>query len=120
MKSYVTLEQHICPVCTKTHDTGNLLMDTKLKDSFEQYTLTGWSLCKECEKLHSDGYLALVAVDETKSKLPYKPDTVYRTGEIAHIRYEAAKQVFDTPELEKYQFVFVEPAVIAMLVQQRS
>lgn len=120
MKSYVTLEQHICPICTKTHDTGALLLDRKLKQTLEPHTVTGFSLCKECEKLHSDGYLALVAIDETKCNPPYKPDTVYRTGEIAHIRYEAAKQVLDTPDLEKYQFVFVEPAVIAMLVYQRS
>ena len=120
MKSYVTLEQNLCPVCTAQHDTGTILLDKRLKQTFDKHTVTGFSLCKECEKLHSDGYLALVAIDETKSKRPYKPDTVYRTGEIAHIRYGAAKQVFDTPDLEKYQFVFVEPAVIAMLVSQRS
>lgn len=115
MKSYVTLEQHVCPICTKTHDTGTILIDKKLKDRFEQYTVTGWSLCKDCEELHKKNYLALVAIDETKSKRPYKPDTVYRTGEIVHIRYEAAKQVFDNPDLEKHTFVFVKPAVITML-----
>ena len=116
MKSYVTIEQNICPVCTKKHDTGAILMNKRLRNSFEQSTLTGWGLCKECEKLHSDGYLALVAIDETKSKRPYKPDTVYRTGEIAHIRYEMAEQIFNVEySLRKYPFIFVDSAVIAKL-----
>ena len=44
-KSYVTLEQHVCPVCLKTFDTGNLLLDDKLRDVFKKYTVTGYGLC---------------------------------------------------------------------------
>lgn len=30
MKSHVSLEQKQCPICGKVHDTGNLLLDTRI------------------------------------------------------------------------------------------
>lgn len=48
-KSYVSMEQHQCPVCLSVFDTGNLLFDTRLKDRFAPHTLTGRSLCKACQ-----------------------------------------------------------------------
>ena len=50
-KSYVSLEQHICPVCLKTFDTGNLLFDEQLRNIFERYTVTGYELCEEHKKV---------------------------------------------------------------------
>lgn len=47
-KSFVTLEQHICPVCGKTFDTGSLLMDTRVRGVFDKYTVTEFELCKDC------------------------------------------------------------------------
>ena len=39
-KTYVTIEQNVCPVCGKTFETGALLMDDRLQDKFEMHTLT--------------------------------------------------------------------------------
>ena len=75
-KSYVTLEQHACPVCLKTFDTGNLLLDDELRDVFEKDTITGYELCEEHKKVVEDGYVILVEVRER----PQKGQDPYRTG----------------------------------------
>lgn len=72
-KSHVTMEQHVCLVCGQPFDTGNLLLDTHivngaLRKTFEMRTTTGWGLCPPHEKLHKDGFVALVACDESKSR----------------------------------------------------
>ena len=46
-KSYVTIEQHVCPVCGKAHDTGTILLDRRLRERFDMYTPTGYGLCPE-------------------------------------------------------------------------
>lgn len=62
---------NVCLVCSKPFDTGR-------------------ALCPEHQKLYDDGYVALVACDESKSaKEPdgtMKPDGAHRTGTIAHFR----------------------------------
>lgn len=114
MKSHISLESNICPVCGVTHETGALLLDKRLKQSLDRQTITGFSLCPDCKQKHDDSYLALVAIDESKSAKPYRPDTVYRTGEICHIKYAAARQIFND-DLSKYEFIYIEPDVIVKL-----
>ena len=47
-KSYVSIENFICPVCGKQHDDGaGILMDMRLKDSFETTTVVGYKFCEE-------------------------------------------------------------------------
>jgi hypothetical protein len=45
-KSYVTLE--ICPICKK--DTGIILLDRRLKDTFESKTINPTNVCDDCRK----------------------------------------------------------------------
>lgn len=45
-KSYVTLE--ICPICQK--DTGTILLDRRLKDTFEMHTMNPTHVCDDCQK----------------------------------------------------------------------
>lgn len=87
-KSHVALEQHVCPICTKHFDTGNVLLDRRLRKVFEHKATTGWGLCAECKKLFDDGYLALVEIDRSKSN-GMKPDEVHRLGRIVHVRKSA-------------------------------
>lgn len=61
-KSYVTFEQHVCPVCLKKIDTGNLLLDEQLRPIFDKCTITGYELCDEHRKIIEDGYVILVEV----------------------------------------------------------
>ncbi len=120
-KSYVTMEQHQCPVCGKTHDTGNILMDQRLRERFERFTVTGMSLCPEHKKLHDDGYLALVAVDPAKSKPDYasghiKPENAWRTGKVAHLKHGPAAKMFDNLSDPLPEFVFCDDEVIDKLI----
>lgn len=116
-KSFVTMEQHVCPVCMKTFDTGALLMDLRLREQFDSTTLTDWELCPECQRLHDDGFVALVAVDEAKSK-DLTPAGVWRTGELVRIRRSAWNKIFSTEPPEV--FGFCPPEVIKLLKEVRK
>jgi len=111
-KSYVTLEQHCCPVCVKTFDTDALLLDRRLRDTFESKTVTDWEFCEACEKLKRGGYIALVEADPERGD--NTPGGAYRTGNIAHIKSEAFGRVFDVPVPEG-GLCFMEPGVIEKL-----
>ena len=108
-KSYVTLEQHACPVCLKTIDTGNLLLDDELRDVFEKYTVTGYELCEEHKKVVEDGYVILVEVRER----PQKGQDPYRTGNAAYLKRHVAKDIF--PDMDVQDVAFVEIGVLDKL-----
>ena len=72
-KSYVSLEQHICPVCLKTFDTGNLLFDEQLRNIFERYTVTGYELCEEHKKVIEDGYGKNLSTGKIRTELEILP-----------------------------------------------
>lgn len=101
-KSYVTMEQQVCVVCGHPFDTGSLLLDRRMRDKFEQHTLTGWGLCEEHQKLKDEGYVAFVGVDEEKSleagnTARITPENAYRTGAMAHLRKSVYDQIIDVP-----------------------
>jgi hypothetical protein len=126
-KSYVALERNVCTVCGKEFDTGNLLLDRRLRNRFDMHTLTGWGLCPDHQKLYDDGYIALVGVDPSKSgphNETMKPEDAYRTGEVAHVRFHVFEGMFSTKIEErdghKLPMVFVEQAVIDKLKERVS
>ena len=98
MKSHVSMEQNVCPVCGTTFDTGAILFDKRLRESMESKTTTGWSFCPEHGRLRDEGYIALVGIDDARSTRRangnYDPSDVYRTGKVAHLRREAAARLF--------------------------
>ncbi len=117
-KSHVSLEQHACLVCGATFDTGNILLDRRLRASMERHTTTGWGLCAEHQKLADDGFVALVECDPQRSGSSggrLKPEQAYRTGRVAHIKRHAFIQVFNLPIEANPPCVFVEPGVIEQL-----
>jgi hypothetical protein len=74
VKSYVTLA--VCPICLE--ETGDLLMDMRLRDSFEMRTVTP-EPCAACrEKYLSDGVLLLAPA----------------TGGIVVLKDEAFERIF--------------------------
>jgi hypothetical protein len=123
MKSYVSMEQKKCLVCCKDFGNGTILLDRRLREKFETYTLTGWDLCPEHQKLFNDGFIALVGVDKAKSKIlsngNLNPEDAYRTGEIAHLRFEAFDRIMNVsgkdPEGKRFPVLFCEPDVIRKL-----
>ena len=119
-KSHVSLEQHVCLVCGVAFDTGNLLLDKRLRSSLKKYTATGWGLCPEHQKLSNDGFVALVECDPQRSGSPangslMKLEQAYRTGRLAHLRREVFAQMIDVPIDATQPVVFVEPGVIEKL-----
>ena len=118
-KSFVTLEQQVCLICGKTYDTGSLLLDKRMKARFDMYTVTGNGLCPEHEKLHKDGYIALVECDPEKSSITgstvHRPEECYRTGRLAHVKREVAKSLFNITIPNDMPLMYVEPAVIDYL-----
>ena len=117
-KSYVTMEQNVCPVCGQVFGTNALLLDKRLRSRFERYTVTGWGMCPEHKALMDQGYIALVGIDPDKSK-SMDPQGVYRTGEIAHVRANVWEQIFDVPVPEQ-GMAFVEPQVINLLQERMT
>ncbi|MDZ4348973.1 MAG: ATPase [Xanthomonadaceae bacterium] len=119
-KSHVSLEQHVCLICGVAFDTGNILLDKRLRASMERHTATDWGLCPEHQKLSDDGFVALVECDPQRSDSPagggrLKPEQAYRTGRLAHLKREVFAKVFNVPIVDKQPCVFVEPGVIEQL-----
>jgi len=119
-KSYVSLEQHLCVVCATPFDTGSILLDRRLHASMRRHTTTGWGLCPEHQRLHSEGFVALVECDPQRSGAlsgdgQMKPEQAYRTGLLAHLRREAFTRVFNVEITADQPVVFVEPGVIEQL-----
>lgn len=118
-KSHVSLEQHVCLVCGAAYDTGNLLLDRRLRASLERHTATGWGLCAEHQRLFDDGFVALIECDPQRSNPSgadrIKPEQAYRTGQVAHLKREAFARVFGNPAAADQACVFIEPGVIEQL-----
>ena len=116
-KSFVTLEQAICPVCGKNHDTGNLLLDQRMRNTFERHTVTHFELCPECKQFQADGYIALVEIDPKRSVFNgdvVKPEDAWRTGRICRVREQVWPSIFNVPPPTK-GLAFVEADVIDKL-----
>jgi len=118
-KSYVSLEQRVYLACGTSFDTGNLLLDKRLRASMKRYTTTVWGLCPEHQKLFDDGFVALVECDPERSGSRadgrLKPEQAYRTGRVAHLRRTAFAQVFNVPIAAEQACIFVEPGVLDQL-----
>lgn len=119
-KSHVSLEQHICQVCGTTFDTGNILLDKRLRASMSHHTTTGWGLCSEHQKMFSEGFVALIEFDPARSGNPRGGESLdlkdaYRTGRLAHIKRTAFNAIFNVALGENQTCVFAEPGVIERL-----
>lgn len=119
-KSHVSLEQKICPVCGTTFDSGAILLDRRLRPSFEMHTTTGYDLCPEHQKLHDDGYVALVECTNGGSDADMKVWEANRTGRVAHIKRDAFKRVFNVPLDPKLPMTFVDAEVIDKLQKMQE
>lgn len=94
-KSHVSIEKNICPICRKEFETGNLLLDMRLQNSFDKYTLTGFSMCAEHQKMLDEGYLFFIEVKNGETVESHlKIEDADRTGRLACIRKEAAQRIF--------------------------
>ena len=88
-KSHASMEQNQCFICLTIFETGNILLDRRLKQSMEQYTVTGYGTCIECQKMQKDGYVALIVASER--------NTSNRTGQYLFLKKEVAVHLFNNP-----------------------
>ena len=58
-KSYVTLA--LCPICQK--ESGELLLDKRLKPTFEMHTIVPTSVCDECKEAYLKKGVMLINPD---------------------------------------------------------
>ncbi len=113
-KSYVTLEQAHCPICGEEKDTGSLLLDRRLRDTFEHKTTTGIAICMGCQARIDDGYIALVGADESKSVIiddRIKPEGAYRLAEYLWLKRDVAIQMFNV-DVAKHPFIYIDQEAI--------
>ena len=98
MKSYVTMT--LCPICGESN--GELLLDRRLKDSFEMYTVNPAGVCDTCkEKYLKEGVMFINP--ETGSLYVIKESAARGLLADAHINF---------PERER--IVFCDEGIINM------
>lgn len=123
-KSYVSMEMRVCVVCGKEYETNSILLDRRLKESMDRFTVTGWGMCKEHQKLKDEGYVALIGCDKTKMQGVMENDTVkpgdaYRTGSLIHVRSAVFSKIFNGEPPPK-GIIFCEEEVIEKLKKMQG
>lgn len=114
MKSYVSMENRICPVCCVQHSHGcSVIFNKKLKDILDPVTTTGWGMCEEHAALEAQGFVALVGISNGSNE-PVNLEDAKRTGRVAHFKRESWDMVFDSPA-PKEPLVFTADEVIQSL-----
>jgi hypothetical protein len=94
--SHVAMEKKMCEICGVIHEHNtSILLDTHLNDIDPDKTVTGFGLCEEHDKLHKDGYLALIVVKTPpEGTTMLTMDNAERTGECIHIKREVVSDTF--------------------------
>ena len=114
MKSYVSMEQKICPVTGTVFETDAILLDKKLREIHDTYTITGMQIKPEVEKMIKDGYLPIVEIDTDKSDMDnLNPNTAYKTGNVAYLRREVAEELLGIKDAS--QFVYGDASLFERL-----
>lgn len=96
-KSHVSMEQKLCIICGKQHDSGNILLDMKLRKSMERHTLIGYGHCDDCQAKVDEGYVAAVEIsnDGEGEGKRIKTEDAIRTGTLVWIRKSLLDQMLD-------------------------
>ena len=103
--NHVALTTHRCPVCGTTHSrNADVLLHKRMRDIKPEETFRGLRLCEEHFK---EGFSCLIEADPVN-------DGYLPTGNLAHVRHEAAVQIFKDFDI-RHEFVFVEVGVITSL-----
>lgn len=100
MKSHVSMEAKVCPVCGEEWRTDAILLDRRLRQALDTTTVTGYDLCHECQSLYDQGYVALVEGSYKGHGATAKVHEPERTGRVMHMRLRVAQEIFSVP-LEK-------------------
>jgi len=122
-EDYVKMEKHVCKVCNKLFDSGNILLHKNMRAISEDKTITGFGLCPEHQKLFDEGYVALIVIDESKSRMngnDVKPKDAHRTGMIIHLRREVMKEMFDMDLSTVKEMIFIDQELATLLEKKKE
>jgi len=97
-KSYVTME--VCPICKG--DTGNILIDRRIKDVFEKRTINPRNTCKDCKETYLKNGVLII-----------NPETV----SLVVLKEEAFSRLFNIP-IPNGKIVFAHEDVIQQLTKE--
>ena len=102
-KSHVGTGFYLCPVCGNKH-SETVLLDRRMHKTLTQNMFMGQELCAEDKQKFSEGYIAMVEIDNTiepnSNVKTMKQEDAQRTGRIFHIRKHAVSELFDVTEAE--------------------
>lgn len=120
-KSYVSIAQEVCFVTGNLYDSGEILIDKRMKNSMEHKTTVGMGICPEVEELFAKGYVALIEIDLAKSgrgnDKKLSPKDAYRTGSIAYLKRDVLKELFTVPLEDSQNIVYIDEKTFQHLVE---
>lgn len=111
-KSFVTLTTLRCPVCSKEEENGDLLLDQRLRETFEHYTCVGMGLCHLHKKA---GFTCLISAKMEGQAYKGEEQAYHRDGRIAYVRNEVWPNVGFKVPLPPDGWTFVSPEVMDLL-----
>lgn len=118
-KSYVGMAYKVCPITNEEWETGELLLDRRMKDSLEKKTIVGYGFCPEVQEKLDQGYVALVEIDPDKSgdatilRQTMKMEDAYKTGRVAYLRKQIAKDMLGITTKMSY----IDPKMFEHLIE---
>ncbi len=105
-------------MCGTKHESNEILIHKKLKDIPEDKRITGYELCPEHQKLHEDGYIALVVAKRysTDGRTRMKLGEGDRTGEIVHMKRAVFSKLFDVDEeVASLEMIYIDEEVLGKI-----
>ena len=114
-KSFVSIENFICPVCGKQHDDGaGIMMDMRLRDSFERVTVVGYKFCEEHKLMIAEGS-CIFLMESTENSFNGL------TGKSLQIGPEVVKDLINNPTLAESilncGFALIDPDTFKLLTE---
>lgn len=97
MSSYVSVATKACIICGTEYESGEILLDKKMKDKLERTTCTGLGApCPTCDKKYKDKFVLIGVSDDDANVEGERLDAaeVNRTGMVVGIPNELAKEMF--------------------------
>jgi len=117
-KSYVGMAYRVCPITGEEWETGEILMDRTMKDTFEKKTIIGYGFAPSVQEQIDKGYIALVEIDSEKSNTPgfslkrggakMGVSDAYKTGRVAYMKDVVAKDMLNIPIGTEMGYIDIE------------
>tara|TARA_R110000772_G_scaffold62137_5_gene139683 strand:- start:14726 stop:15166 length:441 start_codon:yes stop_codon:yes gene_type:complete len=117
-KSYVGMAYRVCPITGEEWETGEILMDRTMKDTFEKKTIIGYGFAPSVQEQIDKGYVALVEIDAEKSEKPgfslkrggakLGISDAYKTGRVAYMKEHVAENMLGIPKGTEMGYIDIE------------